>query len=371
MVLSPGYECAGSPYTQCVFKDACINEEFGLFYLNKDPELSSPPQCFLPGLTYEPWNYSTTPLVLEPGLAFNMKVNYQWDTALVVEGTYSPFHLAHELANSVIGLQHLLISHQLEGRRLHLLSVGRFPTKNEAFHKFPMESLGFSRLFSAGAQATNGVPYSHLSLLDGKTFSGDPLQGETLCYPKVVVGLGAVCPHCRNLPSLEAYTRLRDHMLEYLHVPKEPVKDRVLVLERKGKRRVVNQADLVKLLDSLDVEYHVIAPEALSFEEQVAAFSKASIFIAPHGNGNSHIYWMAKNTTFIELFNGSGYGDGFFRSQALQRGMNYFSMTCPKAMCATLPNKHPNTDDMYADLPAIEHRLRDLLRLPQQPSTES
>lgn len=65
-------------------------------------------------------------------------------------------------------------------------------------------------------------------------------------------------------------------------------------------RRVLNQAAVIELLKGHGFE--IIAPETLSFREQIATFAAAEAIVAPHGAGNTNFIYCHPGIPIIELF---------------------------------------------------------------------
>lgn len=65
-------------------------------------------------------------------------------------------------------------------------------------------------------------------------------------------------------------------------------------------RRVLNQGAVIKLLKTHG--FDIIAPETLSFREQIATFAAAEAIVAPHGAGNTNLVYCHPGIPVIELF---------------------------------------------------------------------
>jgi hypothetical protein len=73
----------------------------------------------------------------------------------------------------------------------------------------------------------------------------------------------------------------------------------VLSRARAGKRRILNGAELIDALASLGFE--AVAPETLTFDEQIELFYDAEVVIAPHGAGLTNLLF-ADTARVLELF---------------------------------------------------------------------
>jgi len=370
VVLNPRYSCQTEHVTQCVFHDICLSEEYGLFYLGENPSslegVPWPPECPAPGVS-DAWSYNITPVLVHPRESRNLLMEYQHDTALVVAGSFSLFHLSHEVINNLVPIQELLLAHNLahSEMKLHLLTVAKFPINSEAVYRFPVaEVLGFERLFASGylAGTASDDPVNQvLPVLDSVTLTPGVLRDKTLCYPKAVIGLNETCSTCDVRPSKEALDLLRLKTLKYYGVPENPIAGRVLVLRRMDSRLFVNHDDLVGLLTEMGLDFEVIIPERKTFAEQVKAFAAASIFIAPHGNGNAHIHWMKEGTVFIEGFNWDHFGSAFFSTVAKQKGLRYFPLPCEDE-CKQLNTGNRKGDNIFVNTSLVKHLLSQVRR---------
>ena len=88
---------------------------------------------------------------------------------------------------------------------------------------------------------------------------------------------------------------------------------------RAARRRVSNETELVKCLESYD--FKVLYPEDLSMAEQISVFRDASVIVTPHGAGLANILFC-KEATVIEIFN-QNYGTPTFRLMCQLMGLDY------------------------------------------------
>lgn len=107
--------------------------------------------------------------------------------------------------------------------------------------------------------------------------------------------------------------------------------------ERSLGRMVINEAELVQMLKSLESEprrdgktvvINVVNFNELSFEQQVAEDLKTDIMIGPHGAGLTHSAFMRDRARLVELFvDGSG-GNRHFHNMAFWYGRGYHELSC-------------------------------------------
>ncbi|MBP0001583.1 MAG: glycosyltransferase family 61 protein [Cyanobacteria bacterium SID2] len=123
-------------------------------------------------------------------------------------------------------------------------------------------------------------------------------------------------------------------------------------------RRVLNEDAVLQVLQPLG--FTSIAPETLSFPEQVSLFSQAEAIIAPHGAGLTNIAFCEPDTKIIELFP-ADYVLPYYWILASEAELNYFYLVGKGIDC---PNLHrlvyPNS--MNADLFVNLDELRLLIQ---------
>jgi Glycosyltransferase 61 len=120
-----------------------------------------------------------------------------------------------------------------------------------------------------------------------------------------------------------------------------------------AKRRVVNEDELLTALATLGFE--VIVPGALTFGEQVAAFSSADVVVGPHGAGLANAIFMPRGSTIVELHHADSGLTHYERLAALV-GLRYHGLACDPD--ETLPR------DMVVGVDAAAARIRALLASP-------
>jgi hypothetical protein len=102
-----------------------------------------------------------------------------------------------------------------------------------------------------------------------------------------------------RLPSPTGILALRRAFLA--DPPPDRGQGRRLYLSRGGhKRRVLNEADVLRLVSSFGLE--VVDPSPVSVTDQIRMFQDASLIVSPHGSALTNLVWCAPGTRVIELF---------------------------------------------------------------------
>lgn len=313
------------------------------------------------------WKFNFSPKTISPRQLKEGAIEFQNDTLLIVSGSFSPFHLSHMIMNNLLPIQEIITHHQSEfPRHRHLLTLGRFPNKEETIYSYPTEYMGFERKFSAGYfhSTTNFTPQDPLQIMGGDDLSPNPLQGRIYCYPKAVIGLSQSCADCPQKPSIEAYEALRLEVLLHFGLSPNPIQGKVLLIQREKGRSILNIAEIEELLKRLQVSYNMIMLTGMDFKEQVRHFSEASVTIAPHGNGNAHIHWMKRGTAFLEAFNPHQFGRKFYGLAAVQMGLKYIPLDCEDPRCWDIKRKEdPRNANMIVNVRKLEVHLEKLLKI--------
>lgn len=116
-----------------------------------------------------------------------------------------------------------------------------------------------------------------------------------------------------------------------------------------GCRRISNETALVEAMRPFQFEPHSLA--GLSFKDQVALFSEASIIMAPHGAGLTNILWSSPGATVIEFFEPSVVRRCYW-SLARGLGHEYYA-----SIESTVPNRNAESD-ILVDIQRIVTFLR-------------
>ncbi|MFW6276993.1 MAG: glycosyltransferase family 61 protein [Bacteroidota bacterium] len=101
-------------------------------------------------------------------------------------------------------------------------------------------------------------------------------------------------------------------LLRNKFLPREfnyPNPDIKIYIERKGRRGILNNNEVKRLIESFDIKTVIL--EDLTFDEQIQLFKDAGLIIGPHGAGFTNILWSAPGAHVIELF-GQGYFPPYF-----------------------------------------------------------
>ncbi len=107
-----------------------------------------------------------------------------------------------------------------------------------------------------------------------------------------------------------------------------------------GKRRVLNEAELMPILEKHKVE--VIRARDLSLLEQAQAFDSAELVVGPHGAGLSNVLFCRSDASMLELLPSSRVGPGPFHSVAAAAGASYWCLHGTR-------QDESSTDDVHAD----------------------
>jgi Glycosyltransferase 61 len=127
-------------------------------------------------------------------------------------------------------------------------------------------------------------------------------------------------------------------------------------------RRVLNESDVIKYLDTFG--FVAIALESLSFQEQVALFSQASIIISPHGSGLTNTIFSKSGTKVIELVS-PHYIRHYYWLISQYLGFSHYYVAGELFSCYPLRElmyQNPLTEDIWVSLDSLQ-RLMKLLSL--------
>lgn len=81
--------------------------------------------------------------------------------------------------------------------------------------------------------------------------------------------------------------------------PAAPFRKLYISRSRAGRRKISNEAALLRLLDGLG--YETIVPDQLTFTQQVQCFSEASVVLGPHGAGLANILFAPPPARVVEI----------------------------------------------------------------------
>ena len=101
--------------------------------------------------------------------------------------------------------------------------------------------------------------------------------------------------------------------------PAEGPRKRIYI-SRSGRRRILNEPEVIALLQVYGFEIIEDAPR--SVPEQIRIYQSAEFIVGPHGASFSNLLWCQPNTHLFEIFAPS-YTPGFFRYLAHTVGVGY------------------------------------------------
>ncbi len=151
-------------------------------------------------------------------------------------------------------------------------------------------------------------------------------------------------------PNAADVRTLRHHILTKM--PPAPPKRNRIYISRSGRRRIVNERELIMLLKNYD--FQIIDDTPRSVADQVAIYQQASFIIGPHGASFTNILWCEPGTHLFELFSPT-YIPGFFRYLAHLLDLSYsayYHGPIPSGDWAKGLN-----DDMYVSISELERCL--------------
>ena len=119
-------------------------------------------------------------------------------------------------------------------------------------------------------------------------------------------------------PNKADILALRKYVLAQMP-PAEGPRQRIYI-SRSGRRRILNEAAVIALLQSYGFE--IIEDTPRSVTEQVRIYQNAGFIIGPHGASFSNILWCQPGIQLFEIF-APTYAPGFFRYLAYTLGIGY------------------------------------------------
>ena len=129
-----------------------------------------------------------------------------------------------------------------------------------------------------------------------------------------------------------------------------------IYISRSGaaKRRITNEAEVVKVLNRF--EFETIHAEELSFEQQVEISSQARYLVSNHGAGLTNMLFMREGASVLELRHQDDRTNNCYFALCSALNLNYFYQTCQPVNEAD-----PHTADLFVDPAALEKNLSLLL----------
>ncbi len=122
-------------------------------------------------------------------------------------------------------------------------------------------------------------------------------------------------------------------------------------ISREGRRRVVNEDELIAML--LDYDFTIIPDEPRSLADQVKIYRNASFIIGPHGASFSNVIWCEPGTHLLELFS-PRYVAGHFRYLAKIMDLRYSAYSYGSK---NDPERQDLEENMYVSVPDLERIL--------------
>jgi len=128
-----------------------------------------------------------------------------------------------------------------------------------------------------------------------------------------------------------------------------------IYISRSGRRRVVNEDELIAMLH--DYNFTIIKDEPRSLAEQVRIYKNASFIIGPHGASFTNVIWCEPGTHLLELFS-TRYVPAHFRYLAQVMNMRYSAYSYGASSDFAGSDLEEN---MYVSVPHLERALSQLL----------
>jgi len=170
-------------------------------------------------------------------------------------------------------------------------------------------------------------------------------QCEQLVIPSLVGRAG--CPTPRVVSLLTEFT--------------EPLLNRTgglgerlyITRENAGRRRVSNEAELWRHLETRG--FKKVRMEELTWAEQINAFARAKVIVAPHGAGLANMTFCQPGARVVELFNRSYINPCFWRLATL-KNLDYRPLITESGEELACDPK-VNRQDIFADIDAVAKAL--------------
>lgn len=124
-------------------------------------------------------------------------------------------------------------------------------------------------------------------------------------------------------------------------------------ISRSGRRRVLNEADLVKMLLKYDFKIYEDKPRSVA--EQYEIYHNASFIIGPHGSSFANVVWCRPGTHLFELFP-PRYVYNFFNYLAFILDLKYSAYSSGPVSYEF--NSKAVNDDILVSIPDIEDYLK-------------
>lgn len=145
---------------------------------------------------------------------------------------------------------------------------------------------------------------------------------------------------------------LRQRLLPLIQ-PRECNQERVYI-SRNGRRRIVNEEVLIRLLQQYD--FRIVEDKPRSLGEQLSIYNGASFVLGPHGASFSNLIWCQPGTHMVELFS-STYAPDFFLYLSQLMGLRYSAY---RQIPAEKSPRNPLDDDINVSISEFERGLNAL-----------
>ncbi len=155
-------------------------------------------------------------------------------------------------------------------------------------------------------------------------------------------------------PNVADLLALKTHMASQMPVARETPKR--LYVSRSGRRRVINEDALVRLLETYGFTYVEDKPRNVA--EQYQLYQNAEFIIGPHGASFANVLWCEPGTYLFELFP-QDYMPEYYRYMAQVLGLRYAAYCHGDGSAAT--SHHSNLDkDVPVSVDELEQRLNQI-----------
>ncbi|GAB3314684.1 hypothetical protein GCM10027299_03150 [Larkinella ripae] len=134
-------------------------------------------------------------------------------------------------------------------------------------------------------------------------------------------------------------------------IPLIPAEPKRIYIRRAGRRRVLNEEQLITLL--LKYDFEIIEDQPGTIADQVALYHNASFIIGPHGASFANILWCKPGTRLLELFS-KHYVPDYYRYLAQLLDLDYFAYAHDPV--AGRGHRHVN-EDITVSIVEIEKAL--------------
>jgi hypothetical protein len=161
-------------------------------------------------------------------------------------------------------------------------------------------------------------------------------------------------------PNAEDILSVKNHVENKLKITK--TENKRIYISRACHRRVVNEAELIKMLEKFD--FTIIEDKPRSVAEQVEIYKNASFIIGPHGASFVNIIWCEPGTHLFELFSPNYMPDYFYY---LSKIMNmeysaYYRYADDKIQL----HEKRGLQDIYVSVAELERSLEEIFNREEQ-----